>query len=181
MEDDLTWERRKSWQWLDCLSRQLWKKLLVLREVLVFATLSFWFSFCVFCLFSILETLSQCASASLAVMAGSDHKSDGQVNFVARDHAIAVDQTETEGLGWRRTVFLFLERSARFCLQFDSCLPVLLWTNCFDLSKFYHDVTNTGARGEDPETCLSLLTPLRACLQHWGLSWLLPYELIMKK
>lgn len=59
----------------------------------------FGFHFVFFCLFLILETLSQCASASLAVMAGSDHKSDGQVNFVARDHAIAVDQTETEGLG----------------------------------------------------------------------------------
>lgn len=49
------------------------------------------------CLFSILEMLSQCASASLALMAGSDHKSDDQVNFVARAYAKAAEQTETEG------------------------------------------------------------------------------------
>lgn len=57
-------------------------------------------------------------------------------------------------------MFLFLKRSAHCCLQFDSCLPILLWTNCIGLSKFYHDVTNTGDKGEDSETCPSLLTPV---------------------
>lgn len=57
-------------------------------------------------------------------------------------------------------MFLFLKRSAHCCLQFDSCLPILLWPNCIGLSKFYHDVTNTGDKGEDSETCPSLLTPV---------------------
>lgn len=55
------------------------------------------FSYVFFFFFNSRGFLSQCASALLAVMSGSNHKSDVQVNFVARYYARAIDQTEKGG------------------------------------------------------------------------------------